>query len=118
MPVSKPKRSRRSRPIPQRPTAIRNPSDELALKEGCYFDTAAGERAIEFIELFCRQSKGRWANQPLALLDWQRDFLMRLFGWRSPGGKRRFRTAYLEVAKKNGKSTLISAIVLFLLLAD
>jgi phage terminase large subunit-like protein len=68
--------------------------------------------------LFCRQSKGRWANQPLALLDWQRDFLMRLFGWRSPGGKRRFRTAYLEVAKKNGKSTLISAIVLFLLLAD
>ena len=43
---------------------------------------------------------------------------MRLFGWKRRDGTRRFRRAYLEVAKKNGKSTLVSAILLFLLLGD
>jgi phage terminase large subunit-like protein len=43
---------------------------------------------------------------------------MRLFGWRAPSGLRRFLTSYLEIAKKNGKSTLISAIALLLLIAD
>lgn len=98
---------------------IRNPSDELAITEGCTFDTEPGEFVIDFIETFCRQSKGtRWSNQPLKLLPWQRDFLMRLFGWRRPDGTRRFRKAYLEVAKKNGKSTLLSALALVLLLID
>jgi phage terminase large subunit-like protein len=97
---------------------IRNPSDELAVREGCYFDLAAGMRVCEFIETYCRQSKGKWGGEPLKLLAWQRDFLMRLFGWKRPDGNRRFARAYLEVAKKNGKSTLISAIALYLLIAD
>jgi phage terminase large subunit-like protein len=97
---------------------IRNPSDRLAVEQGCYFDEKLGERAIRFVETFCRQSKGRWAGQPLTLLDWQRDFLMRVFGWRKPDGLRRFARVYLEVAKKNGKSTLVSALCLYLLIAD
>lgn len=97
---------------------IRNAADELAAREGCTFDAQAGTFVCDFIETFCRQSKGRWAGEPLRLLAWQRDFLMRLFGWRTPGGKRRFRTCYLEVAKKNGKSTLVSALCVYLLLAD
>ena len=98
---------------------IRNPSDHLAIAEGCYFDLEAGRFVCDFIEAFCRQSKGsQWAGQPLQLLDWQRDFLLRLFGWRRPDGTRRFLKAYLEVAKKNGKSTLVSALVLVLLMAD
>jgi phage terminase large subunit-like protein len=97
---------------------IRGPADEAAIEQGCTFDARAGAFVIDFIEAFCCQSKGRWAGQPLKLLDWQKDFLMRLFGWRSPGGLRRFRTAYLEVAKKNGKSTLVSALCVFLLLAE
>jgi phage terminase large subunit-like protein len=97
---------------------IQNASDRLALEQGCIFDDKKGNRPIEFIEKFCRQSKGRWAGKPLKLLDWQRSFIMRLFGWRAPNGLRRFRTAYLEVGKKNGKSTMISALVLYLALAD
>jgi phage terminase large subunit-like protein len=97
---------------------IRNPSDELAVSQGCWFDADAGAFVCDFVETFCCQSKGRWAGQPLTLLPWQRDFLMRLFGWKLPGGLRRFRRSYLEVAKKNGKSTLISAVGLYLLLAD
>ncbi len=88
------------------------------MREGCTFDEAAGAFVCDFIERFCRQSKGRWAGTPLTLLDWQRDFLMRLFGWKRPDKLRRFKRAYLEVAKKNGKSTLVSALTLVLLLAD
>lgn len=100
------------------PYWIRSDVDRLAIEEGCYFDEAAGLRACKFVETFCRQSKGRWAGKPLSLLDWQRDLLMRLFGWKQRGGLRRYRTLYLEVAKKNGKSTLVSAISLYLLIAD
>ena len=97
---------------------IRNPSDELAIEQGCYFDESAGLRVIAFIERFCRQSKGRWAGQTLKLLPWQKDFLMRLFGWKLPSGLRRYRRSYVEVAKKNGKSTLLSGLVLALMLID
>lgn len=97
---------------------IRGPADELAIREGCYFDEDAGRRSVEFIETFCRQSKGRWAGQPLTLLAWQRDFQMRLFGWKRPDGLRRYKRAYLEIPKKNGKSTLFSSEGLELLIAD
>ena len=89
---------------------IRNASDHFALEEGCYFDAELGESVIEFIETFCKQSKGRWVGQNLTLQEWQRDWVMRLYGWRRADGTRRFRTAYLEVAKKNGKSTVVSAL--------
>ena len=65
---------------------IRNPSDDLAIAQGCYFDEAAGLFAVRFIETFCRQSKGRWKGEPLELLDWQKDFIMRLFGWKRADG--------------------------------
>lgn len=97
---------------------IRNPSDQLAIDEGCRFDEELGEKVCQFVETFCHQSKGRWAGKPLTLLDWQRDFLMRLFGWLDKHGRRRFRSFYLEVAKKNGKSTLISTIAIYLCLVD
>jgi phage terminase large subunit-like protein len=100
------------------PKWIRNPSDVLAISQGCWFDEDSGNDVIDFIESFCKQSQGRWAGEPLILLDWQRDFLMRLFGWKRPDGLRRFKRAYLEVAKKNGKSTMISAFCLVLLLID
>lgn len=97
---------------------VRNPSDELALRQGCYFDEPKGRHSCDFIERFCRQSKGRWAGKPLELIPWQRDGLTRLFGWRRPDGTRRFRTAYIEIPKKNGKSTLISAVALYLDLGE
>jgi phage terminase large subunit-like protein len=100
------------------PKWIRNPSDELAIAQGCYCDEDAGQLVCDFIETFCCQSKGKWSGQPIKLLAWQRDLLMRLFGWKQSDGLRRFRTCYIEVAKKNGKSTLVSAVVLYLLLAD
>lgn len=89
---------------------IRNPSDDLAIAQGCYIDESKGRFVCDFIETFCYQSKGRWVGQLIKLLDWQRDFLMRLYSWRRSNGMRRFRSFYLEVAKKNGKSTLVSCL--------
>jgi phage terminase large subunit-like protein len=97
---------------------IRGPVDELAIEEGCHFDPASGERVTKFLEIGCRQSKGEWAGKPLELIPWQRDFIMRLYGWRRADGTRRYRTFYLEIPKKNGKSTLLSGLALYHLIAD
>jgi phage terminase large subunit-like protein len=82
-------------------------------------DRAAAFRAIEFCKRFCRHSKGEWAGRPLELEPWQAFLLWQLFGWkRRTDGRRRFRHLYLEVSRKNGKTTLLSAIGLYLLDAD
>ena len=97
---------------------VRNPSDTLAVEQGCYFDEARGARACDFIERFCKQSKGKWGGKPIELIDWERDLVMRMFGWRRVDGTRRFRSVYVEIPKKNGKSTLVSALVIYLQLDD
>jgi phage terminase large subunit-like protein len=100
------------------PRWVRDASDRAAVAAGYRVEEWRGEFVCGFLERFCVQSKGRWAGSRLVLLDWQRDLLMRLFAWRRPDGRRRYRRCYVEVAKKNGKSTLISALCLYLLLAD
>lgn len=85
--------------------------------KGCYFEQAAAERAIRFFGLL-RHSKGEWRGQPFELAPWQQFALWVLFGWKRADGARRFRTFYLEVARKNGKSTLLAGIGLYLAFAD
>lgn len=83
-----------------------------------YFDEAAGERPIEFIEKFCKQSQGV-IGEPLLLSLFQKAFVQTLFGWkRKANGFRRFRETMFLVGRKNGKSTLLSAIALYLLVGD
>jgi phage terminase large subunit-like protein len=98
---------------------IRSAADERAVDAGCWFDRQAADRVEQFFTRFLRHTLGQWAGQPFQLLDWQRDdFLMPLFGWKREDGTRRFRRAYVEVPKKNGKSTLCGGLALYLLLAD
>ena len=97
---------------------VKNRSDELPVEAGCRFSIEHAQKPVDFAERFCHNSKGKWAGQKLVLIDWERDFLMRLFGWRRLDGMRRFRSAYVEIAKKNGKSTLMSTVSLYMLLAD
>lgn len=70
---------------------------------------------MRFIETFCSHVKG---HQGLFLLeDWQKDDIIRpLFGWKREDGMRKYRTCYIEVPRKNGKSSLTAAIALYLLL--
>jgi phage terminase large subunit-like protein len=79
-------------------------SEARALDEPYYFDEAAADHACNFFSLFLRHSRGRWAGKPFELLPWQRDRIVReVFGWkRTADDLRRYRTAYIEVPKKNG----------------
>jgi phage terminase large subunit-like protein len=90
---------------------------ETAGERGFWFDRQAAEHAIRFFG-FLRHSKGEWANQPFTLEPWQQFIVWVVFGWRRPDGFRRFRTAYIEVPRKNGKTTLVAGIGLYLLTAD
>lgn len=85
---------------------------------GYWWDEAAADRAVQFIEGFCRHHKGEWAGRPFLLEEWQREIVRIIFGWRRADGSRRFRTAYIEVPRKNGKTELAAAIALYLLVAD
>jgi phage terminase large subunit-like protein len=84
---------------------------------GLHFDEQAADRAIEFFG-FLKHSKGEWAGQPFILEPWQRFIIGNLFGWKRTDGTRRFRFAYCEMPRKNGKSTLASAVGLLLFIAD
>lgn len=84
-----------------------------------YFDEAAADRAVSFFELCLTHTKGEWAGQPLKLSDWQAEKIIRpLFGWKRADGTRRYRTAYIQIPRKAGKSTLSAGIALYLLFAD
>lgn len=98
---------------------IRSEADEKAVLGGCWFDLEAASRVVTFFERFLKLSKGQWAGKPFVLQEWQkRDLLMPMFGWKRRSGFRRFRNAYIEIPKKNGKSALCSGIALYLLVAD
>ena len=85
-----------------------------------YFDKKAARLAVNFFEKLLVHVKGEWAGQPFILQDWQRDEIIRpLFGWkRTSDGSRKYRTAYIEIPRKNGKSTLAAGIALYLEFAD
>jgi phage terminase large subunit-like protein len=72
---------------------------------------------VEFVETFCRHSKGEWAGQVLQLRDWQKSLLNDLYR-RRPDGLRQHRTAYIGLPRKNGKSTLAAAMGIYDLVAD
>ncbi|HOX23564.1 MAG TPA: terminase large subunit, partial [Elusimicrobiales bacterium] len=62
--------------------------------------------------------KGEWAGMPFKLERWQREIVRTLFGWKRPNGTRRYRTCYIEIPRKNGKSSLCAGLALYLLMAD
>jgi phage terminase large subunit-like protein len=98
---------------------IKNEADEKAVLRGCFFDIETADRAAGFFPRFLKHSKGQWAGKPFNLLPWQEDGIIKpLFGWKRPDGYRRFRTAYIEIPKKNGKSTICAGISLLLLSKD
>ena len=84
---------------------------------GLWFDEEAAAHAIAFFD-FCPHLKGEWAGSPIELEPWQQFFLWCLFGWHRADGTRRFRFGYLEIARKNGKTTMAAGVGLYLAFAD
>lgn len=82
-----------------------------------HYDAERADRAVTFIENL-RHTKGKWAGKRFWLLPWQKQIVRDLFGIVDAFGHRQFRTAYIEIGKKNGKSELAAAVALYLLYAD
>ena len=99
--------------------AVERHQDDLehGAERGLTFDRAAAEHVLQFFG-FLRHSKGEWAGRPFMLEPWQQFLLWVLFGWMRADGRRRYRAAYIEVPRKNGKTQMIAAIGLYLMVAD
>ena len=82
-----------------------------------HYDKKKADRAVTFIENLCH-TKGKWAGTPFWLLPWQEQLIIDIFGIVKPDGNRQFRTAFVEICKKVGKSELAAAVALYLLYAD
>lgn len=82
-----------------------------------YYDSAAAENVIEFIETLCKHIRGDKAGINLKLTEfWKEDIIRPAFGIkRKSNGRRRFKTVYVEIGKGNAKSTVGSALALYLL---
>lgn len=98
---------------------MRTKSDDVAVREGYEWSMEQALHVQGFIEDLCRLYVGRWAGQPIRLMPFQQDFVWRLYGWvNRDTGLRRFREAYFESGKKNGKSPLVASLALYHLIAD
>ena len=108
-------------PLPP-PIRLKRISRAEALEQGLdfYFDPKKADHAVGFFENFLIHSKGRFAGKPFRLLDWQReDVIEEIFGWmKVETDTRKFRVGYIELPKKNGKSTLLSGISLYTAFCD
>jgi phage terminase large subunit-like protein len=83
------------------------------------YDAEKAEKPIRFIEKHCRHYEGKFAGQPFLLLDWEKELIRTLFGWVDRvTGLRRFKELYLLTGKGAGKTPLLAAIGLYMLLAD
>ena len=82
-----------------------------------HYDKKKADRAVTFIENLCH-TKGKWAGKRFWLLPWQEQLIRDIFGIVKSDGNRQFRTAFVEICKKVGKSELAAAIALYLLYAD
>ena len=83
------------------------------------FDEVKSLRAINFIEKYCKQSKGKWNGKPLKLQLWQKAFIQAMFGFVDKDTRlRKYKKVILFVARKNGKSVLAAAIATYMLTKD
>lgn len=99
--------------------AVRRQVEDLeSPPEGCVWNEKEAQRAVDLFSAL-KHWKGEWHGQPLSLMPWQEELIVApLFGWYRDDGRRRFTTGYVEVPRKNGKTTLIAGMAIQGLIAD
>jgi phage terminase large subunit-like protein len=85
---------------------------------GIWFDVEAADEGCQFFECVLYLSEGQFEDLPFRLHPSQSFIVGSLFGWKREDGARRFRRAYIEQGKGNGKSPLAAGIGLKGLAAD
>ncbi|PHC21677.1 terminase large subunit [Bacillus wiedmannii] len=94
-------------------------TDLSSTKSEWEYNAKRANHAIEFVENFCKHSKGKMGGKPFLLELWQKAMTAALFGFvHKIDGIRKYREFMLIVARKNGKSAWGSAIALYLMVAD
>lgn len=88
-------------------------ADKLKIR----FDEVAAMRCSSFFSIL-KHSKGEFSGKRFELEPWQMFIVWVLFGWKRLDGSRRFRYAYVEVARKNGKTTFAAALSLYMMVLD
>ena len=74
------------------------------------YDTTNATKRMKFMETLCLQSKAPYYMKPLVLMPWEKAFIEALYSFKmADTGKRRFTEALLEIARKNGKSSILAA---------
>ncbi|GHU66092.1 hypothetical protein FACS1894184_03240 [Clostridia bacterium] len=82
-----------------------------------HYDKEKADRVVSFIEQL-KHTKGKWSGLPFKLLPWQEQIVRDIFGIVKEDGFRQFRTVFVTICKKVGKSELAAALALYMLCAD
>lgn len=90
---------------------------QRAARRGLHWDPVRAANAIGFYA-YLHHSKGEWGGTEFVLAPWQKFIVGSVYGWKRTDGTRRFRTAYIELPRKNGKSSLLAGVGIKSLVAD
>ncbi len=83
-----------------------------------HFDAEAADKAVAFFAECLTHVTGEWRGQPFVLSDWQAKIVRDIFGWKRPDGTRRYRTVFIAIPRKAGKTTLAAGLALYALYCD
>ncbi len=90
---------------------------ENAPEKGLIFSKKVAQKALAFFTLL-KHFEGEWAGQEFVPEGWQCFIIISIFGWLRADGRRRFKESYIEVARKNGKTTFAAGIALYCMVLD
>ena len=83
------------------------------------FDEAEAVKMVNFGERYCFQWEGDWEGMAVKLENWQKFIFEQVYGWiRKDSGTRRFEEVFVQIAKKNGKSTMSAILMNYHVFAD
>lgn len=82
-----------------------------------HIDETKADNAVKFINSL-KHTKSPFYGQPFNLIEWEEKIIRDIFGTLNDDNTRQYRTAFIEIAKKNGKSELGAAVALLMLAAD
>ena len=91
---------------------------DTAEERGFEFRAQTAQAYIGFFQKAIRHTVGEWDGKPFDPLPWQQFILWNIYGWFREDGTRRFTYAYITVARKNGKTTLMAGCALAALYFD
>lgn len=91
------------------PDKLYDPYRDAGLK--FYYDAEAADRKVAFFKEQLTLTKGEWKGKPFEPFPWAEDIIRAIFGWKETAtGKRRYRTVFIYVPRKNAKSELVAGL--------